>query len=79
MIGRRVAWTGLIALPLMATESPARLGTEMKLTDAGFVMRVAKSPKVRVYVWQEAGDRDAVTGTAAEARVLRPSRIRRCG
>ena len=42
-------------------------------------VRVAKSPKVRVYVWQEAGDRDAVTGTAAEARVLRPSRIRRCG
>ena len=45
MIDRRVAWAGLIALPLMATESPAQLGTEMKLTDAGFVMRIAKSPK----------------------------------
>ena len=45
MIGRRMAWAGLIALPLMATESPAQLGTEMKLTDAGFVMRIAKSPR----------------------------------
>lgn len=49
MIDRRVngrmIWAGLISLPLMATESPAQLGTEMKLTNAGFVMRVAKSPK----------------------------------
>ncbi|HZO46572.1 MAG TPA: hypothetical protein VFB68_11810 [Xanthobacteraceae bacterium] len=45
MIGRRMTWAGLISLPLMATEAPAQLGTEMKLTDAGFVMRIAKSPK----------------------------------
>ena len=45
MIDRRVAWAGLIALPLAATEAPAQLGLEMKLSDAGFVMRVAKTPK----------------------------------
>lgn len=42
-------------------------------------VRVAKSPTVRVRVWQEAGDQESVTGSAAEARVLRPGRIRRCG
>ncbi len=45
MIDRRMAWAGLISLPLMATEAPAQLATEMKLTDAGFVMRIAKSPR----------------------------------
>ena len=42
-------------------------------------VRVARSPRVRVVVWQEAGDRDSVIGTAAEAVELRPQRIRRCG
>ena len=45
MIDRRMAWAGLISLPLMATAAPAQLATEMKLTDAGFVMRIAKSPR----------------------------------
>jgi hypothetical protein len=47
MIDRRVnvMWAGLLSLPLMATESPAQLATEMKLTDAGFVMRVAKTAR----------------------------------
>jgi hypothetical protein len=29
----------------MATESPGQLGAEMKLADAGFVMRIAKTPR----------------------------------
>ncbi len=45
MIDRRMAWAGIIVLPLMTTESPAQLGTEMKLADAGFIMRVAKTPR----------------------------------
>jgi hypothetical protein len=48
MIDKRVArsvWAGLMALPFAATDAPAQLGTEMKLSDAGFVMRIAKSPK----------------------------------
>jgi hypothetical protein len=44
MIDRRMAWAGAIVLPLMATEAPAQLGTEMKLTDAGFIMPIAKTP-----------------------------------
>ena len=45
MIDRRMAWAGLLSLPLMATEAPAQLGTEMKLDNAGFMMRVAKTPQ----------------------------------
>ena len=45
MIDRRIAWAGAIVWPLMATESPAQLATEMKLADAGFIMRVAKTPR----------------------------------
>src|SRR5919109_909009 len=44
MVDRRV-WAGLLSLPLMATESPAQLATEMKLDNAGFIMRVAKTPR----------------------------------
>ena len=44
MIDRRMAWAGAIVWPLMATEAPAQLATEMKLADAGFIMRVAKTP-----------------------------------
>ena len=40
-----VIWAGLLALPFTATESRAELATEMKLADAGFVMRVAKTPR----------------------------------
>jgi hypothetical protein len=35
----------LLALAFAATPAEAELATEMKLADAGFVMRVAKSPK----------------------------------
>jgi hypothetical protein len=45
MIDRRMAWAGILSLPLMATEAPAQLATEMKLTDAGFIMRIAKTPR----------------------------------
>ena len=45
MIDRRMAWAGLLSLPLMATEAPAQLATEMKLDNAGFIMRVAKTPR----------------------------------
>jgi hypothetical protein len=47
MIDRRVRvlWVGLLSLPLMATQAPAELATEMKLTDAGFIMRIAKTPR----------------------------------
>jgi hypothetical protein len=34
-----------VGLAFAATASEAELATEMKLTDAGFVMRIAKSPK----------------------------------
>lgn len=45
MFDKRVVWAGLISLPLMATDVPAQLGPEMKLADAGFVMRIAKTPQ----------------------------------
>jgi hypothetical protein len=49
MVGRRWTWisagAGAIVLPLLATESPGQLGAEMKLADAGFVMRIAKTPR----------------------------------
>lgn len=41
-------------------------------------VRVRKSPKVRVQIWQEAGDRDSPIGTALEMSVLKPRKIRRC-
>lgn len=41
-------------------------------------VRVKKSPKVRVTVWEEAGDLDSSIGTAAQAKVLNPKRIRHC-
>jgi hypothetical protein len=46
-VGRRTVWAGVIVLPLLATGAPAELATEMKLADAGFVMRVAKTPRQR--------------------------------
>jgi hypothetical protein len=45
MIDGRVAWAGLMFLPFAATDVPAQLGPEMKLADAGFVMRIAKSER----------------------------------
>jgi hypothetical protein len=51
--------------------------------DAGEVqiseVRVRKSPKVRVFITQEAGDRDSDIGTSAESNLLKPWRIRHCG
>ena len=41
-------------------------------------VRVQKSPKVRVQIWQEAGDRDSSIGTALEVNVLKPHKIRHC-
>jgi hypothetical protein len=50
MIGRRrmawrKTWASAIVLPLMTAEAPAQLATEMKLDNAGFIMRVAKTPR----------------------------------
>lgn len=42
-------------------------------------IRIQKSPKVRLEVWQEAGDLDSNIGTAWELTVIKPRRIRRCG
>ncbi|MFD1946589.1 hypothetical protein [Nocardioides aestuarii] len=42
-------------------------------------VRVAKSPRVRVAIATEAGDRDSDIGTSSEAALLRPRRIKRCG
>ena len=41
-------------------------------------VRVKKSPKVRVHVWQEAGDRDSSLGTSLQLTVIKPKRIRHC-
>lgn len=41
-------------------------------------VRVTRSPKVRVHIWQEAGDRDSSVGTALQLDVIKPKRIRRC-
>ncbi|MEJ7795198.1 MAG: hypothetical protein WKF50_06575 [Nocardioides sp.] len=41
-------------------------------------VRVKKSPKVRVQIWQEAGDLDSPIGTALEMNVLKPHKIRHC-
>jgi hypothetical protein len=45
MIGRRAALAGSISLALATTVTQAQLGLEMKLSNAGFVMKVANSPK----------------------------------
>ena len=45
MTYRRATLPGLMSLAFLASPAEAQLGTEMKLTDAGFVMRVAKSPR----------------------------------
>jgi hypothetical protein len=42
------------------------------------VVRVKKSRKVRVWIWEEAGDLDSPIGTAAQGTVIRPKRIRHC-
>ncbi len=41
--------------------------------------RYQRAGRVRVHVWQEAGDRDSGIGTALEREVLRPRQIERCG
>lgn len=41
-------------------------------------VRVVKSPKVRVTIWEEAGDLDSPIGTAMQATVIKPHDIRRC-
>jgi len=46
--------------------------------DRGWV-RYRRAGRVRVHVWQEAGDRDSGIGTALEREVLRPRQIERCG
>ena len=41
-------------------------------------VRVQKSKRVRVHIWQEAGDRDSSVGTAIQLTVIKPKKIRRC-
>ena len=41
-------------------------------------VRAKRFHRVRLHVWQEAGDRDSDIGTALERRVLRPRQITRC-
>ncbi len=43
------------------------------------LVRVRKSSGVRVYISQEAGDRESSIGTSLEAVALKPGRVRRCG
>jgi hypothetical protein len=45
MIGKRTVLAGVTSLAFAAVPAEAQLATEMKLSDAGFVMRIAKSPK----------------------------------
>ena len=42
-------------------------------------VRYQRTGRVRLHVWQEAGDRDSGIGTALEREVLRPRQIERCG
>ena len=42
-------------------------------------VRYHRTGRVRLHVWQEAGDRDSGIGTALEREVLRPRQIERCG
>ena len=41
----RAGWASAIVLPLMTADAPAQLATEMKLDNAGFIMRVAKTSR----------------------------------
>jgi len=45
MIGKLTALAGFASLAFAATPAPAQLATEMKLDNAGFIMRVAKTPR----------------------------------
>lgn len=40
--------------------------------------RIRKGPRVRVQVWEEAGDLDSPIGTAVQVTVYKPRQIRRC-
>lgn len=42
-------------------------------------VRIKRQGRIRVHVWQEAGDVDSPIGTALERAVLRPRDIDRCG
>ena len=42
-------------------------------------VRYQRTGRVRIQVWQEAGDRDSGIGTALEREVLRPRQVERCG
>ena len=42
-------------------------------------VRVKRTQKIRVHVWQESGDVDSPTGTALEGETLRPRDVERCG
>lgn len=44
-VSSRTAWVSAIIVPLMTVVASAELATEMKLADAGFVMRVAKTAR----------------------------------
>ena len=46
--------------------------------DRGWI-RTHHTRRVTLHVWQEAGDRDSMIGTALEQRVLRPRQVKRCG
>ena len=46
--------------------------------DRGWV-RAKRFGRIRLHVWQEAGDRDSGIGTALEREVLKPSDIELCG
>lgn len=41
-------------------------------------VRVKKSPKVRIWIWEEAGDADSSIGTAAQGHVIRPTKVQHC-
>ena len=41
-------------------------------------VRTPRSRRVRLHVWQEAGDLDSPVGTALQAAVYRPGQIKRC-
>jgi hypothetical protein len=45
MTSARMTLPGLMSLAFLASPAEAQLATEMKLTDAGFVMRTAKTAK----------------------------------
>lgn len=43
-----------------------------------WTVRVPKSKRILVQIWQEAGDRDSSIGTATEITVLKPKKIKHC-